>query len=201
MRRLRAGWVAFVVAASVLAAACGEAPSHAQTRSSAPVRFGFGRVATPDDIARWNSDVSPDGRGLPNDSGTPGEGASIYAVQCAVCHGTDGAHGAVPPAPPLVGRMPGDAFPFATDTTAVATVGNYWPYATTLYDYIARAMPYASAGSLTPHQTYALTAFILFQNRIVPRDAVLSARTLADVRMPARNRFVPDDRTGGPVVR
>ena len=166
-----------------------------------PDRFGFGQVATDADIARWNLDVSPDGRGLPTDSGTASQGAMIYAAQCAVCHGADGVHGAVAPAPPLVGRLPGDAFPFATDTTAVMTVGNYWPYATTLYDYIKRAMPFPTPGSLTPHETYAVTAFILARNNIVPANATMSVTTLPLVRMPAHARFVPDDRTGGREVR
>lgn len=97
--------------------------------------------------------------------------------------------------------MPGDVFPFATDTAAVATVGNYWPYATTLYDYIHRAMPLTTPGSLTPHEVYAVAAFILARNDIIPSAKVLSARTLPLVRMPARNRFIPDDRTGGRGVR
>jgi mono/diheme cytochrome c family protein len=190
-----------LVAVSAVVAACGQSSAGMRSADAAPARFGFGEAATGDDIARWNTDVDASGRGLPDDSGTAAQGAKIYATQCAVCHGADGVHGAVPPAPPLVGRIPGDAFPFATDTTAVATVGNYWPYATTLYDYIARAMPFPSPGSLTPHETYALTAFILVQNHIVPSSAVLNARTLPLVRMPARGRFVPDDRTGGREVR
>jgi S-disulfanyl-L-cysteine oxidoreductase SoxD len=180
---------------------CGRPSSNGSRAASLSERFGLGSTATGDAIDRWNTDVRADGSGLPDDSGTAVEGATIFAGQCAVCHGADGAHGAVPPAPLLVGRIPGDAFPFATDTTAVPTVGNYWPYATTLYDYISRAMPFPSPGSLTPHQVYALTAFILVKNQIVPANTVLNARTLPQVRMPARNRFVPDDRTGGREVR
>lgn len=186
---------------AMVAAACSQSPAPTRANVSAPARFGLGQAATNQDIARWNSDVSPDGRGLPNDSGTASEGAVIYASQCAVCHGADGIHGAVAPAPPLVGRIPGDSFPFATDTTAVATVGNFWPYATTLYDYIARAMPFPSPGSLSAHQVYGLTAFILSRNDILPANAVLNAKTLPLVRMPAQRRFVPDDRRGGREVR
>ncbi len=193
--------VVLLVAVSAVLAACGQSSAGVRSADAAPARFGFGEPATSDDIARWNTDVDAFGRGLPHDSGTAAQGAAIYATQCAVCHGADGVHGVVPPAPPLVGRIPGDAFPFATDTTAVATVGNYWPYATTLYDYIARAMPFPSPGSLTPHETYALTAFILVQNHIVPSNTVLTARTLPLVRMPAQGRFVPDDRRGGGEVR
>jgi cytochrome c len=87
------------------------------------------------------------------------------------------------------------------DTTAVQTVGNYWPYATTLYDYINRAMPFPTPGSLTPHQVYALTAFILAKNDIIPAGTMMNAQTLPRVRMPSRHRFVPDDRTGGPHLR
>ena len=190
-----------LVVVSVIVAGCGRSPAVVQSTNAPPAQFGFGQAATTEDIARWNTDVDVLGRGLPEDSGTAAEGAPIYARQCAVCHGADGAHGAVPPAPPLVGRLPGDAFPFATDTTAVATVGNYWPYPTTLYDYIARAMPFPSPGTLTPHETYALTAFILVQNHIVPGNAVLNAKTLPLVRMPAQRRFVPDNRRGGREVR
>jgi S-disulfanyl-L-cysteine oxidoreductase SoxD len=186
--------------ALVLGVACRQ-PSPAPESGAARRVFGFGRPATTDEIRAWDTDVRADGRGLPTDSGTAAEGAAIYATQCAACHGSDGVHGTVPPAPPLVGRLPGDAFPFATDTTAVATVGNYWPYATTLYDYIRRAMPFTAPGTLTPHEVYALVAFILVRNQIVAPATVMNAQTLPLVRMPARNRFVPDDRTGGPGLR
>jgi cytochrome c len=165
------------------------------------VNFALGRPASAEEIRAEDIDVRADGQGLPPDSGNAVEGAAIYKAHCAVCHGADGAHGAVPPAPPLVGRIAGDAFPFATDTTAVPTVGSYWPYATTIYDYIHRAMPLTAPGSLSPHEVYALTAFILVRNEVVPSTSVMNARTLPDVRMPARNRFVPDDRTESSAVR
>ena len=187
--------------ALTVALACRQVSPVRQSAAAVPPRFDFGRLATVDEIRAWDTDVRADGRGLPPDSGTATEGAAIYTARCAACHGADGAHGAVAPAPTLVGRMPDDAFPFATDTTAVPTVGNYWPYATTLYDYIHRAMPFGSPGSLSPHEVYAVAAFILARNGIVPSTAVLTARTLPLVRMPARDRFVPDDRTGGPQVR
>jgi cytochrome c553 len=193
-----------VVAALVgLVAAAGCMGGTAGQRGSErmPARFGFGHPATAQEIQALDIDVRADGRGLPPDSGTAVDGAPIYAAQCAACHGADGIHGTVAPAPRLVGRFPGDSFPFATDTTAVATVGNWWPYATTLYDYIHRAMPFTAPGSLNPHQVYALVAFILARNDIIPQTAVMNARTLPLVQMPARNRFVPDDRTGGPQVR
>ncbi len=201
MRRPRPLALAAALAVSVLCAGCRQDASAAQSRSALPARFGFGRAASAADITRWDIDVRADGKGLPQDSGNATEGAAIYATQCAACHGADGIHGAVAPAPPLVGRFPGDSFPFAVDTTAVQTVGNYWPYATTLYDYINRAMPFPAPGSLTPHQVYALTAFILAKNDIIPAGTMMNAQTLPRVRMPSRHRFVPDDRTGGPHLR
>lgn len=201
MRWPRALALAVALAVSIPCVGCRRDASAAPSRSALAARFGFGHVASAADITRWDIDVRADGQGLPPDSGNATEGAAIYATQCAACHGADGIHGAVAPAPPLVGRFPGDSFPFAVDTTAVQTVGNYWPYATTLYDYINRAMPFPAPGSLTPHQVYALTAFILAKNGIIPAGAMMNARTLPLVRMPSRHCFVPDDRAGGPHLR
>jgi S-disulfanyl-L-cysteine oxidoreductase SoxD len=201
-RRLRGiAAVSLLSLAPILAISCRHPSTGAKPAGEMPSRFGIGHPATAGEIRAWDIDVRADGRGLPPDSGSAVQGAAIYASKCAACHGADGIHGVVPPAPPLIGRQPGDAFPFATDTAAVATVGNYWPYATTLYDYIHRAMPLSSPGSLSPHEVYAVSAFILARNGIVAPNAELNARTLPLIRMPARNRFVPDDRTGGPRVR
>jgi cytochrome c len=182
--------------------ACRGRTGHASrsVTGDVPMHFGFGRPATAEEIKAWDIDVRPDGRGLPGDSGTVSQGAPIFAQRCASCHGADGKKG-VAPAPALVGREPGDAFPFDVDPSAPITVGDYWPYAATLYDYIHRAMPLNAPGSLTPHETYAVAAFILAQNGILPPSAVLSAQTLPLIRMPARNRFVPDNRTGGARLR
>jgi cytochrome c len=106
----------------------------------------------------------------------------------------------VPPNPRLVGREPRD-FSFATNTGAVKTVGNYWPWATTLFDYIRRAMPQTAPGSLTADETYAVIAWILAENEVIPRDQVLDAASLPAVVMPSRDRFVRDDRVGGPGFR
>jgi cytochrome c len=162
-----------------------------QPASSArlPDTFGFGRTATLDDIARLDIDVQPDGTGLPPGSGTVAEGARTWERSCRGCHGAEG-EGAT--AAPLVGRDP--------DSQRV-TVGNYWPYATTLYDYINRAMPRPAPGTLTSDQIYGLVAWILAKNEILDEDAVMNAETLPAVVMPARDRFVPDDRRGGPEVR
>jgi S-disulfanyl-L-cysteine oxidoreductase SoxD len=196
----RTGAASACIVGLIATVACHPA-SPARPSAGGDARFGLGRAATPDEIRAWDIDVRADGGGLPDDSGTAVEGSAIYTARCASCHGADGMRGAVPPAPALVGRLPGDAFPFATDTTAVPTVGNYWPYATTLYDYIHRAMPFTAPGSLSPHDVYALVAFILVRNDIIAPATVMNARTLASVQMPSRGRFVPDDRTGGPHIR
>ncbi|MGQ0646795.1 MAG: c-type cytochrome [Gemmatimonadaceae bacterium] len=160
-----------------------------------PTRLEIGRPAMPQEVAAWNVDVNPKGEGLPAGSGNAIAGATVYATKCASCHGAKGEGGA-PPNARLVGREPRD-FSFATSTSAVKTVGNYWPYATTLYDYIRRAMPQNAPGSLTPDETYAVIAWLLAENEIIPRNQVLDANALPQVVMPSRDRFVRDDRTGG----
>ena len=142
--------------------------------------------------------MRPDGKGLLEGRGTAAEGAKIYAAKCASCHGASGQGGS---ADRLVDRESGKNWDFATNPKLVRTVGNYWPYATTLYDYTNRAMPFMQPGTLTPDETYSLVAYILHLNKIVPDGAVLDAKTLPAIRMPARNRFVIDNRTGGKVVK
>ena len=160
--------------------------------------LGIGRAATPAEIAKIDIDVRPDGKGLPEGRGTVAEGAKIYAAKCASCHGAKGEGGS---AERLVDRESGKNWDFATNAKLVKTVGNYWPYATTLYDYTYRAMPFMQPGTLTPDETYALTAFILALNKIVPDDAVMDRTTLPKVVMPSRDRFVVDNRKGGKVVK
>ena len=118
----------------------------------------------------------------------------MYAQQCASCHGAKGE--GIPPNPKLVGAEPRD-FSFANDAKIAKTIGNYWPYATTLYDYINRAMPFATPGSLPPSDVYSVVAFLLAENGIIDKRTAIDARTLPRVRMPARDRFVTDDRRGG----
>jgi len=154
-------------------------------------RFGFGRPATADEIAAWDVDVRPDGVGLPPGGGAPSQGAVIYAHKCAACHGRTGTEG---PFDRLVGREPRQGFPFGRDPSVVKTVGNYWPFATTLYDYVNRAMPLDAPGSLTPDEVYSLVAFLLWRNEIISDAEVMNAQTLPRVLMPARDRFVPDNR-------
>lgn len=148
--------------------------------------FHLGRVATPEEIQAWDIDVGPDGEGLPAGRGTVEEGARVYAEHCAGCHGATGVEG---PNPKLVGGQ-------GTLASAhpVKTVGSYWPYATTLFDYIYRAMPFVAPQSLTPDQVYAVTAWILFQNGLLDKDVVLDREMLPAVRMLHRTGFVPDPR-------
>lgn len=159
--------------------------------AQAPARFGIGRPATPQEIARLDIDVMPDGTGLPPGRGTPAEGAAIYASKCAACHGKTGREG---PNDVLVGREPREGFPFAQNPRLAHTIGNYWPYATTVFDYVRRAMPPMAPGSLTDDEVYALTAFLLNANELVANDAVVDRSTLPAVKMPAREHFVPDTR-------
>jgi len=163
-----------------------------------PARFGLGRAATPDEIRRLDIDVMPDGTGLPVGRGTAAAGAATYAAKCASCHGKAGEGAAFDR---LVATDAGDGFAFGRDPSLVRAIGNYWPYATTLYDYTARSMPFAQPGSLTPDEVYGLVAFLLAENRIVPATAVMDQTTLPKVVMPARDRFVRDNRTGGKVVK
>ena len=137
----------------------------------------------------------PNRSGRPLGRGDAAAGATVFAAKCASCHGAKG-EGGLPPNPRLVGREPRD-FSFATNTAAVKTVGNYWPWATTLFDYIRRAMPQTAPGTLTPDETYAVIAWILAENEVIPRDKVMDATSLPQVVMPSRDRFVKDDRTGG----
>ena len=164
-----------------------------------PKQFGLGRAASAADIAARNIDVSPNGDGLPAGSGTPEQGATVYAGACASCHGANG-EGKPPAYPQIIGGPRGN-FNFASDFKIQRTIGNYWPYATTLYDYIHRAMPFDKPGTLTPDEVYAVVAFILAKNGIVKDDARIDARSLPLVRMPARDKFVADVREKSTRVR
>ena len=177
--------VCFVVAYAVVSGTAG---------AQQPAKFGIGREASPAEIAALDIDVRPDGAGLPSGHGTAAEGETIYAARCAACHGKTGQEG---PSDVLVGREPRDGAAFARDPNVRRTIGNYWPYATTLFDYIRRAMPPNAPGSLKADEIYGVVAYLLVLNEIIPRDAVMDAKSLPKVIMPARDRFVPDPR-GGP---
>jgi mono/diheme cytochrome c family protein len=158
-----------------------------------PASFGFGKTATPQQIAAQDIDVRPDGLGLPAGSGTVAQGKAIYALKCIACHGSAEkvVAGAKLPAPVLV----------SDSASKVKAIGNYWPYASTVFDYIRRSMPYNLPGSLTDNEVYGLTAYLLNANKIIKTDAVLNAQTLPKVVMPAQKLFITDDRKDGPEIR
>jgi cytochrome c len=192
-----------VLVGLAVAGACSLAAVQAQTPTPAkkpvapqPERFGIGRPATAEEIAALDIDVAPDGSGLPPGSATSADGAPIYAAKCATCHGATGKEG---PNDRLVGRAPGDAFPFGRDPAVPKTIGSYWPYATTVFDYIRRAMPPTAPGSLSDHDVYALTAYLLTLNDLIAADAIVDQASLPTVKMPARDHFIPDAR-GGPKI-
>jgi cytochrome c len=165
--------------------------SGQQKPAPPPATFGIGRAATAAEIAARDIDVGPDGAGLPPGRGTMAEGAVIYAARCASCHGKTGTEG---PNDVLVARPTSGAFPFAKDPKMPRAIGNYWPYATTVFDYVRRAMPPNAPGSLTDNEVYAVVAHLLVLNKLVAADAVIDAQSLPKVQMPARDRFVPDTR-------
>jgi mono/diheme cytochrome c family protein len=149
---------------------------------------GLGRAATPDEIASWDVSISPDGAGLPPGRGTPKQGETVYAEKCVACHGEKGAG---KPNDQLVGgrgSLSGDQAP-------VKTVGSFWPYATTLFDYIRRAMPLNAPKSLSDDEVYAVSAYILELNGIIGEADVMDAQTLPQVRMPNHDGFVNFTRT------
>jgi mono/diheme cytochrome c family protein len=155
--------------------------AHAQTRP-----LGLGHVARTDAINLIDIDVLPDGQGLPPGSGAADAGRAVYLARCSACHGPTGTEG---PNDLLVGGQ--GSLPTARP---LKTVGSLWPYATTLWDYINRAMPFAEPRSLSADDVYAVTAYVLFLNGIVTEHQVISQSTLPDVMMPNRNGFVPDTR-------
>jgi cytochrome c len=168
----------------LMIAVIGVIASTASVRAQS--KFGIGRVATPDELAGWNIDIGRDGSGLPGGGGTVSHGRDIFVQQCAVCHGDNGA-GAVGD------RLVGGQGTLATPKP-VRTVGSFWPYAPTLFDYIRRAMPQNAPQSLTSDEVYAVSAYILSLNGIVPTDATLDARSLAAIKMPNRDGFGSDPR-------
>ena len=147
---------------------------------------GVGRAATAEEVRNLGAAIAPDGGGLPEGSGTVATGREVFAARCAKCHG-DKAQGDVGPA------LVGGRGTLATQRP-VKTVGSFWPYATTVWDYINRAMPFDEPGLLKPPDVYAVTAYILNINGVIPEDGVMDAKTLPKVRMPNRDGFVADPR-------
>jgi cytochrome c len=150
--------------------------------AAAPAAPRFGRPATPEEIARMDLTILPDGDNLPAGSGSVSQGAAIFVVKCQTCHGPAGA-GAT------ADRLSGGIGSLATPKP-IKTVASYWPYATTVFDYVRRAMPLTEPQSLKANEVYALTAYLLSIDGIVAKDAVLDAKTLPQVKMPNRDGFV-----------
>lgn len=148
--------------------------------------YSVGRPPTPEEIRALGSAIAPDGAGLPEGSGTVAAGRGVFAAQCARCHGPNG-EGNVGPV--LVGGHGTLASP-----RPLKTVGSYWPYATTLWDYINRAMPFDQPGLLKPPEVYAAVAYLLNLNGIIREDQVIDATSLPKIVMPNRNGFIPDPR-------
>ena len=166
-----AGFVAVVLAA------CAAQPPAARPPA-------LGAVVSAEEVARWDISIPPSGTGLPSGSGTAKQGETVYVAQCQSCHGPKGAG---KPADALAGGIGSLA-----SATPVRTVGSYWPYATTLFDYTRRAMPISAPFSLSNDEVYAVTAYVLFLNGIIPADATMNAQSLPAVRMPNRDGFISD---------
>jgi cytochrome c len=190
------GMKRYLIAIAILAACAGSTPDPGVPRAASDPQpgFGIGRAATPAEIAALDIDVRPDGAGLPEGSGTATVGRAVFAEKCAACHGADGQGTANGEA--LIGGVTAAAFGGTSPAPGAnrKTVGSYWPYATTLFDYTNRAMPFDKPGSLTHAEVYAVTAFLLWKNGIIGENDAMNRTTLPAVRMPARDRFVPDDR-------
>jgi S-disulfanyl-L-cysteine oxidoreductase SoxD len=156
-------------------------------------QLGVGRTPTAEELKAIDIEVLPDGRGLPPGRGTAERGKTVYASRCVTCHGATGKEG---PQDVLVGGQGTLA-----SAKPIKTVGSYWPYATTLWDYINRAMPFDHPGTLPPDDVYATTAYLLYINGIVGERDVMDAATLPRVQMPNRNGFVPDSRPDVPIEK
>jgi len=169
-----------LIATTALAATLTAGPALAE-------KLGLGRPALPEEIAAWDLDVSPDGTGLPEGSGSVADGEALFVDYCAVCHG-DFAEG--------VGNWPKLAGGEGTlaDKDPLKTVGSYWPYLSTAWDYVHRSMPFGNAQTLSTDEVYAIVAYILYSNYIVDEDFVLSKDNFLDVEMPNADGFIVDDR-------
>jgi len=153
---------------------------------AAQTRYGFGRPATQAQVSAWDIDIAPDGRNLPAGSGSVAHGRSLFAAQCAACHGAKGEGG-------LADKLAGGQGTLAT-RSPIKTVGSFWPYATTLFDYIRRAMPLNAPQSLSNGDVYAVSGYVLFLNGLVSESAVIDAGMLTALKMPNRDGFLGDPR-------
>jgi mono/diheme cytochrome c family protein len=165
-----------LAAAVALVALCGAAAAQQSPN--------LGKAISPEDLATWDISIGPDGAGLPPGSGTPQQGEAVFTMKCQACHN---AKGAGQPNDRLVGGQG----TLAGEKPAVKTVGSYWPYATTLFDYIRRAMPFPQSKSLTNDEVYAVAAYILNLNGVIAENETLDAKTLPQVKMPNRDGFIP----------
>jgi len=152
--------------------------------------YGLGTPVTPAQISGWNIDVAPDGKNLPPGSGTLAQGQQLYAAQCVACHGAKGEGG--------IGDRLAGGFGTLKDKKPIRTVGSYWPYATTLFDYIRRAMPLTAPQTLSDDEVYAVTAYVLSLNGLWPEGQAADAQTLLKIRMPNVDGFVADPRPDVP---
>jgi mono/diheme cytochrome c family protein len=144
----------------------------------------LGRLATPDEIAAYDIDASPDGSGLPPGSGTAKQGEAVYVEKCLGCHGAKGQNGPVM-------QLVGGAGTIGVEQKPLKTVGSFWPYATSVFAYTRRSMPFYNSKSLTHDELYATTAYVLYLNGLVGESDVMNAETLPKVQMPNRDGFVP----------
>ena len=146
---------------------------------------GLGKPISEADIKGWDITILPDGTNLPPGSGTPAQGAKIYAEKCVACHAEGGKGGGGPGAGPLVGGEP-----LTNGIDTAKTIANYYAYATTVFDYIRRAMPYNAPRSLSDQEVYALTAYLLAANKLIGEGEEIDAKTLPKVQMPNRDNFI-----------
>jgi len=174
-----------------------------QAGSAQSPSYGLGKSPTAEEIRAWDIAISPTGKELPPGSGSAKEGAPLYAQKCAACHGATGYGGRAPQlirtestTPPPAGKAPPCLSPCIRNETVM---GIYSPYATTIWDYINRGMPFGKEGTLTPNEVYALTAFLLYKNGVIPEDQVVDAQILPQIKMPNRDGYVlPDWKHGMP---
>lgn len=183
--RIAGSLVGVAAALTALAAAPGPETGVAQTGTAQ-----IGRAPSGPEVAAWDIAIGPHGRELPPGRGTATEGKIVYLQQCLACHGPSGTEGPMD-------RLAGGQGSLATDSP-VKTVGSYWPYATTVFDYVRRTMPLTAPGSLTNDQAYAVTAYVLFLNGIVGENDVIDAGSLPRIPMPNRDGFVRDPRPDVP---
>ncbi len=188
LRRLLLVLIALVMTGALCLVAWAQSPT-----------YGLGKTPTPEEIRAWDIAISPDGRELPPGSGSAKDGAPLYAQKCAVCHGKEGSGGKAPelikPATPAANQPP-CLSPCIRGANVMAI---HSPYATTIWDYINRGMPFGKEGSLTPNEVYAITAFLLSKNGVIPEDQVLNEKNLAKVKMPNADGYaLPEWKHGQP---